>query len=79
MSVYPKWMEKRRCTRISVEIPVYPSIPINTGGGGGGVTIAYRDRPFPKVKIKKVIVMDEYEHINISVLKVIDLSFNGGT
>ena len=77
MSVYPKWMEKRRCT-ISVEIPVYPPSG-GGGGGGGGVTLAYRDRPFPKVKIKKVIVMDEYEHINISVLKVIDLSFNGGT
>ena len=74
MSVYPKWMEKRKCKKITIEIPVIPS-----GGGGGGVTVSYRDRPLPKVKIKKVIVMDEYEHINISVLKVIDLSFNGGT
>ncbi len=78
MSVYPKWMEKRKC-KISVEIPVYPEIPTGGGGGGGGFTIAYRDRPFPKVTIKKVIVMDEYEHINIKVLKVFDLSFSGGT
>ncbi len=71
-------MEKRACKEISVEIPVYPEIPTG-GGGGGGFTVAYRDKPLPRVKIKKVIVMDEYEHINIRVLKVIDLSFNGGT
>ena len=75
MSVYPKWMEKRKCKKIIIEIPV---VPPHYGGGGGGVTVAYKDRPLPKVSIKKVIVMDEYEHINISVLKVIDLSFNGG-
>ena len=83
MSVYPMWMT-RRC-QITVEIPIDPPVCPpggggTGGGGGGGFTLAYRDRPIPKVSIKKVIVMDDYDDINITVLKVIDLSLNiGGT
>ena len=85
MSVYPKWMEKRN--QITVEIPVEPPVvcPPGTGGGGsggggGGATLVRVEKPIPKVRIKKVIVMDDYEKINITVLKVIDLSLNiGGT
>ena len=82
MSVYPKWME-RRCPRIvEIEIPV-PGPPSGGGrggggSGGGGATIM-RDKPIPSVRIKKVIVLDDYEHINVTVLQVIDLSLNGGT
>jgi hypothetical protein len=84
MSVYPAWMEKRCCRTVEIEIPI-PCPPGNGGGnggggGGGGMTLAYKDRPLPKVSIKKVIVMDDYENINVTVLKVIDLSLNiGGT
>lgn len=83
MSVYPKWMEKRHKTIIEIEIPI-PGPPGSGGGtgggggGGGGFTMAYRDKPIPKVTIKKVVVLDDYESINITVLKVIDLSLNGG-
>jgi hypothetical protein len=88
MSLYPAWMNKRCCQAIEVEIPCPPCPdppPGNGGGnggggGGGGMTLAYKDRPLPKVSIKKVIVMDDYENINVTVLKVIDLSLNiGGT
>lgn len=74
MSVYPKWME-RRCNRITVEIPVYSG---GGGSGGGGVSLVKVQQPIPKVTIKKVIVMDDYENINIIVQKVIDLSLDGG-
>jgi hypothetical protein len=83
MSVYPAWMEKR-CTRtIIIEIPV-PGPPgdggSGGGGGGGGATLVRVEKPIPKVMIKKVIVLDDYENINVIVLRVIDLSFNiGGT
>lgn len=75
MGVYPMWMNKRN--RVSVEIPVQP--PGGGGGsGGGGFTISYRDKPIPKVSIKKVVDLDEYENINITVLRIIDLSLSGG-
>jgi len=76
MSVYPKWMGKRN-RQITVEIPVpdYSS----GGGSGGGVSIVRVQQPIPTVKIKKVVVLDDYENINITVLQVIDLSLNGGT
>ena len=77
MSVYPKWMEKRKCKKIEVEIPVEP--PTGGGSGGGGASIVRVQQPIPKVSIKKVIIMDDYEHINVTVLQVIDLSLNGGT
>jgi hypothetical protein len=83
MSVYPAWMEKRCARTIIVEIPV-PGPPGSGGGngggsGGGGASIPIQ-RPLPKVRIKKVVVLDDYENINVTVLKVIDLSLNiGGT
>ena len=79
MGVYPMWMNRRGCKPITIEIPV----PGNGGsggggsGGGGGAVIPIK-QPLPKVRIKKVIVMDEYEHMNVTVLQVIDLSLNGG-
>ena len=80
MSVYPKWMEKRKC-KITVEIPLPPAqLPSGGSGGGGGGATIWRNKPLPSVRIKKVIVMDDYEHINVTVLRVIDLSLNiGGT
>lgn len=83
MSVYPKWMERRVPRTIIVEIPV-PGPPGTGGGsgggsGGGGASIPIQ-RPLPRVRIRKVIVMDDYEHIKVTVLRVIDLSLNiGGT
>lgn len=85
MSVYPKWMEKRKC-KIEVTIPPIdpPICPPGSGGGGsggggGGATLVRVEKPIPKVSIKKVIVMDDYENINVTILQVIDLSLNGGT
>ena len=80
MSVYPKWMEKRGCKPIIIEIPVPGGGQPSGGGGsyGGGASIPIQ-RPIPKVTIRRVIVMDDYEHINVTVLQVIDLSLNGGT
>ena len=70
-------MEKR--CKVTVEIPV-PGPPGGSGGGGGGATIMRVEKPIPRVSIKKVIVMDDYENINVTVLRVIDLSLNiGGT
>ena len=74
-------MEKR--CKVTVEIPV-PGPPGGggggSGGGGGGATIMRVEKPIPRVSIKKVIVMDDYENINVTVLRVIDLSWNiGGT
>jgi hypothetical protein len=79
MSVYPKWMEKR----CSVTCPAIPPIIIPPtgagGGGGGGMTLAYRDRPLPKVRIKLVKEEDLHSNINITILKVVDMSLTGGT
>ena len=83
MSVYPKWMEKR----CKAGCPTVPPIILppdggggtgGGGGGGGGVTIAYRDRPLPKVRIKLVKDEDLHSNINITVLKVVELSLTGG-
>ena len=78
------WMQRRCCKTIEIEIPIEPPVcPPFTGGnggsGGGGATLVRVEKPIPKVSIKKVIVMDDYENINVTVLKVIDLSLNGGT
>ena len=85
MSVYPKWMERRVPRTIIVEIEVPVPGPPGTGGGsgrggsgGGGASIPIQ-RPLPKITIRKVVVLDDYENINVTVLKVIDLSLNGGT
>jgi len=81
MSVYPKWMGGR----CKAKCPTVPPIIVppdggggGTGGGGGGVTIAYRDRPLPKVKIKLVKDEDLHSNINITILKVVDMSLTGG-
>lgn len=79
MGVYPMWMNKRSAISVEIPVPVPGGGGGAGGGGGGGFTVSYRDKPLPKVSIKKVIVMDDYEHINITVVRVIDLSLNGGT
>jgi hypothetical protein len=86
MSVYPKWMEAR-CKKGCPTIPpiiIPPDCPDGGGGrggggGGGGMTIAYRDRPLPKVRIKLVKDEDLHANINITILKVVDMSLTGGT
>lgn len=75
--MYPMWMNKRAC--IAVEIPVPGGGGTGGGSGGGGFTIAYKEKEFPKVTIRKVIVMDDYSNINIKVIKMIDLSLTGGS
>ena len=82
MSVYPKWMEAR-CKKGCPTIPPIIVPPPDDGGGrggggGGGVTIAYRDRPLPKVRIKRVKDEDLHANINITILKVVELSLTGG-
>lgn len=72
---WPMWMNKGHRTYILTFLPTGgPS----GGGGGGGVTIAHRDKPIPKVKVKRIEVIDKYENIDIKILQVIDMSLNGG-
>ena len=75
MGVYPMWMNKRG-KKIAVEIPVGGGS--GGGSGGGGFTIARVEKEIPKVTIRKVVDLDEYENINITVLKIVDLSLSGG-
>lgn len=80
MSVYPKWMEAR-CKKGCPAVPpiiIPPDGGGRGGGGGGGMTIAYRDRPLPKVRIKLVKDEDVDSNINITILKVVDMSLTGG-
>ncbi len=70
--MYPMWMNKGGTTTI-VEVPVGGG----GSGGGGGFTMAYRDRPLPKVVIRRLKEEGD-ESINITVTRVIDLSLNGG-
>lgn len=79
MSVYPKWMEARCKKGCPTVPPIIVPPPSGTGGsGGGGVTIAYRDRPLPKVRIKLVKDEDLHANINITILKVVEMSLTGG-
>jgi len=48
------------------------------GSGGGGASIVTVEKKIPKVKIKLVKDEDYHSNINITVLKVIDLSLNIG-
>ena len=74
--MYPMWMNKRSC--IAIEIPVPGGGGHGGGSGGGGFTIAHVEKPFPTVKIRKVISMDDYDNINIKIVRLIDLSLSGG-
>lgn len=70
---WPMWMNKGYRTYWKT----YQVIP-GGSGGGGGFTVAYRDREIPKVTVKRVILLDEYDKINITVERIIDLSLMGG-
>lgn len=71
---WPMWMDKGYRTFVLTFQPIRSF----GGSGGGGMTIGYRDKPFPSVKVRKVVSMDDYDNINIKVLRIIDLSLSGG-